>query len=74
MGFTRSLNVSAAVSASLAFATRWREEKLGKAGDLAQTSARRSASAFTSCRSSSGGDLLIGITGSTCCRTSLFNA
>jgi tRNA (guanosine-2'-O-)-methyltransferase len=42
-GFTQSLNVSAAVSASLTRAVGWREEHLGSSGDLSaeETSALR---------------------------------
>jgi tRNA (guanosine-2'-O-)-methyltransferase len=34
-GFTRSLNISAAAAISLSHATHWREEQLGRRGDLA---------------------------------------
>lgn len=43
LGFTQSLNVSAAVSASVARAVSWRAEHLGRSGDLSpeETSALR---------------------------------
>lgn len=45
-GFTRSLNVSAAVAATLSQAIRWRAEHVGEAGDLAKDERRELVEKF----------------------------
>lgn len=46
-GFTRSLNISAAVSATLSRAIGWRQERWGKVGDLSPEQADEMRAKFT---------------------------